>query len=201
LGPVDDEAKIDALVTTGAEVHGSSGKDKLTGGSGKDLLLGGAGNDTLKGNLGEDILSGGDGDDKLDGGFGRDLLIGGKGVDQVVGGGLLLGDILIGGWTSHDANPTALRQILAKWNSNQTYEAIVQDLTSSGGLLAAGENVFDDRAKDEVIGKDLSRDLFFADQDRLHGDDDVVKGSRSDKVIELGDLGAPFIALLAKTKK
>src|SRR6185436_18261938 len=111
LGPADVDAKIEDGITIGAEMHGAGGKDKLTGGGGSDLLFGGDSNDTLQGGLGNDILSGGDGDDKLDGGFGNDVLIGGRGVDQVIGGGLLLGDLLIGGRTLHDENPATLRQI------------------------------------------------------------------------------------------
>jgi Ca2+-binding RTX toxin-like protein len=188
LGAGDDEAKIHDRVTVSAEIHGGSGRDKLTGGGGNDILLGGEGNDTLKGGSGDDILSGGDGDDRLEGRTGRDVLIGGLGIDQLTGGTDTLGDLLIAGRTAHDASPAALRSLLAEWTSGKAYDVLVQDLTRSGGLLEVGKQVSDDRAKDRLTGYDTARDLFFADQDKKDSDDDTVKGNKGDVLVELNEL-------------
>jgi Ca2+-binding RTX toxin-like protein len=191
LGPGDDEAKLEVHVNLNAEIHGRGGKDKLSGGSGNDLLLGGDGNDALNGGIGDDILSGGDGDDRLDGGSGRDLLIGGLGADHLKGGGFILSSVLIGGRTSHDDDPAALRRVMATWTSAQALDSIVQELIRAGGLLEVGQQVFDDHAKDDLSAKDFSRDLFFADQDKKNKDDDTIKANKWDIVVELGEyLGA-----------
>jgi PKD repeat protein len=120
-------------------------------------LYGGVGNDVLLGGAGNDVLLGGAGNDVLLGGGGRDLLIGGTGADWLVGNGG--GDILIAGYTDHDHDPQALKQILDVWtNPTVGYDARVQQLRS--GLLAAGV-VHDDGVMDVLIG-DCGRDWFFA---------------------------------------
>jgi Ca2+-binding RTX toxin-like protein len=124
------------------------------------MLLGGDGDDDLFGAGGEDVLLGGAGRDILDGGSDRDLLIGGLNEDRLQGG--TDDDILIGGYTAHDADLAKLDAIMAIWGSADSFNARVATLTSPGGLLVAGETVFDDDAADHIIGA-AGRDLAFAD--------------------------------------
>lgn len=65
-------------------LFGEQGNDIISGMNGGDLLIGGAGNDTLSGGGDGDTLEGGSGNDILDGGTGSDLLIGGTGSDVFV---------------------------------------------------------------------------------------------------------------------
>jgi Ca2+-binding RTX toxin-like protein len=94
-------------------LDGGEGNDTLRGENGNDILRGGNDNDKLYGGAGHDILLGELGDDELRGDSGRDLLIGGLGLDVLYGGNDE--DILTGGTTSHDANDTALKALLAEW--------------------------------------------------------------------------------------
>jgi hypothetical protein len=153
-----------------------------------------AGEDDLKGGSdgGADIVLSGAGNDKLDGGKGPDLLIGGTGADKIKGESKGKkndpGDILISGWTTHDSDPEALRAILhnlwiLRWHAGDDYDEIVDDLEA--GLLLPGVHVFDDGVKDRLHGGHKIRDLFFADQDGDDGDDDKLKGDKSDRVIEI----------------
>jgi len=73
---------LDALMTTGMVIHGTSGDDRVFGGGRDDVLKGHAGNDVLLGGKGADLLEGGGGDDALDGGGGNDVLRGGRGADK-----------------------------------------------------------------------------------------------------------------------
>lgn len=70
--------------TYGDRLFGESGNDNLSGMNGNDLLIGGVGNDILSGGADEDVLEGGSGNDVLDGGTGSDQLIGGTGSDVFV---------------------------------------------------------------------------------------------------------------------
>jgi len=169
----------------------------LDGGAGDDDLKGGSdGGSDGDSDSGADILLGGAGNDKLDGGEGSDLLIGGMGADTIKGGGMGKkndpGDILIGGWTTYDddlstelpdPDVAALRSILARWDDGDDYDQIVDDLAL--GLLRPGVHVFDDGAKDKLYGNNKLRDLFFADQDGDDGDDDKLKGDKTDRVIQI----------------
>jgi hypothetical protein len=103
-------------------IYGKDGNDYLDGGDGNDTLRGenhndrlrgGNDNDKIYGGSGHDIVLGELGSDELRGDAGRDLLIGGLGLDVLYGGNDE--DIVTGGTTSHDANDTALKALLAEW--------------------------------------------------------------------------------------
>ena len=142
----------------------------------RSCLNGGAGNDRLKGGAGNDILLGGAGDDLLVGGSGRDLLIGGFGADRLVGNSD--DDILIAGWTDHDANDAALCSIMDEWTSTRSYAKRTANLVNTH-LKAdgPGATVHDDGAHDVLTGS-AGQDLFFA---QLDGDAGTVK----DKITDL----------------
>jgi Ca2+-binding RTX toxin-like protein len=124
-------------------------------------LYGGPGNDTLKGGSGNDIIVGGDGNDLLSGSYGRDLIIGGDGADILIGNAD--DDILVAGATSYDADPTALRAIMAEWSSGRNYSTRVANIRGLGSgprnngeffFRTEGElaNVFDDGVRDLLMG-------------------------------------------------
>ena len=118
----------------------------------------------LDGGAGDDILLGGAGDDMLVGGAGSDLMIGGFGADALVGNPAA--DILIGGYTTHDTDEAALRQISATWNGCGTYAARVATLQSAAYAyrLVADVTVMDDNAADQLTGS-AGSDWFFANTD------------------------------------
>jgi Ca2+-binding RTX toxin-like protein len=167
-------------------LDGGDDDDKLKGGKGNDIMLGGGGDDDLNGGSdggsdggGDDVLSGGDGDDKLKGGKGLNVLIGGDGEDDIKGGGSDDGgDLLVGGWTIHDNDPTKLAEIGDIWTSGDPYNDIVDALTDSGGLLEVGGGAFGDGDEDKLEGHKRSLDLFFAEV----GLDDL-KGEEDDTVV------------------
>ena len=173
-------------------ITAGGGNDRIAAGGGDDLVLAGAGDDRVDAGRGSDVVVGGDGDDRITGGPGLDLLIGGKGSDKLQGGNGRRGpgDILIAGWTTHDADESALRSILDRWitgwNAGRPYEEIVDELVAD--WLDPGTTVFDDGVEDKLKGGQKARDLFFADLSGEHGDDDVLKGAKNDIVIELADL-------------
>ncbi len=147
LGPGNDEATIEERVRTPVLMEGGSGDDYLKAGGGPAVILGGRG------------------DDWLVGGKGRNVLIGGFGADRLVGG--CDDDILIGGTTAYDADPEALRAILAEWSRTDLgYSQRVSDLMNGGGLNGTfklnEETVFGDLAKDILTGGS-GKDWFFAD--------------------------------------
>jgi hypothetical protein len=82
-------------------------------------------------------------------------------------------DILIGGYTTHDNNITALDAIMAIWGSTATFNSRVALLTATGGLLEAGATVFDDDAMDLVVGG-AGRDLVFGDTNPWDGALDLI---------------------------
>ncbi|MDA1017836.1 MAG: hypothetical protein O3A00_25685 [Planctomycetota bacterium] len=105
------------------------------------------------------------------GGSGRDRLYGGNGTD-----------LLIGGATSFDQDPVALRMLMSEWSSNRSHAARVSNLRNGTGpvltaelRLEAGATVFDDNATDYLFGG-RRQDWVFADLDRLDRDDDRVFG-------------------------
>ena len=83
---------------------------------------------------GNDVLLGGDGSDVLVGGYGRDLLIGGFGADQLLGN--QDEDVLIAGFTSHDADDHALLMIMQEWTSAASYADRFAHLQAGTGLSA-----------------------------------------------------------------
>ena len=77
------------------------------------------------------MLLGEDGDDLLFGNEGRDVLIGGRGGDVLKGSDE--DDILISGFTAHDAADSALLAILDEWRTTRTYEQRVNNLRNGSG--------------------------------------------------------------------
>jgi uncharacterized protein (TIGR03118 family) len=137
------------------EIFGVEGNDSISVSPGihvTTLADGGIGNDLAFGGGGASILLGGPGNDTLTGGRGRNLLIGGTGRDMLVGLGN--DDILIGGTTAHDTNPTALLQILAEWNSADSFSTRVNKLKNgTGGLPILNDStVVDDGVRDLLFG-------------------------------------------------
>lgn len=167
-----DSLSVAPTVTAEAVLWGGEGNDTLTGGSGNDLLFGEGGNDNLAGGLGDNVLAGGAGNDYLWTGLyvdktvgfiksGRNLMIGGDGLDKLYAGGN--DDVLITGYTSHDADPMALRALRAEWvRSSGLNEPIAERIKFLTGqrtdgsvnglyLLNAG-TMFDDDDADAVWG-------------------------------------------------
>ena len=75
----------DVLVSSLAQITGTSGNDSLTGTAGNDEMFGLDGNDILNGKEGDDLLDGGAGDDSLIAAAGNDQLLGGDGNDRLMG--------------------------------------------------------------------------------------------------------------------
>jgi hypothetical protein len=164
-----------SAVTGNVRVDALAGDDtvRVAGISLRAELTGGPGNDTLDGGPGDDILVGGDGNDELIGGRGRDLLVGGAGADRLVGGSGV--DLLISGSTAFDADPAALRAVLAEWTSNRNYATRVANLRGDGTgprlngdvfltVHGASATVLGDTSADTLTGSG-GRDWFFADVD------------------------------------
>jgi Ca2+-binding RTX toxin-like protein len=138
----DDNIQIAAAILNQAWLYGDAGHDRLFAGNGPSLLIGGEGNDYLLG------------------GGGRDVLVGGNGADQLLGNAS--DDILIAGFTTYDLRSTAGHakfwcDVLAEWNSSNTFAQRVQNLKNGAGggtpqnngsyLLP---NVVDDVMGDEI---------------------------------------------------
>ena len=162
-----------ATAITQIVMRGEAGDDELAinssfevplfayGGSGDDLIRGGAANDFLFGQAGADILVGNDGNDFLWGdsplaGADRDILIGGRGLDRMAGGPGE--DIVISGWTDHDSSPTALRSLMAEWNSDTSrafrmFHLILGKGGKNGSTFLRSSTVHDDGATDSVFSQ------------------------------------------------
>lgn len=168
-----DSMGVAAAVALPAVLDGGPGNDTLAGGGGNDLLLGGAGNDNLAGGLGDNILVGGAGNDYLWTGLyvdrtvgfvrsGRNLMVGGAGMDSLYAGGN--DDLLVAGTTSHDADPAALRAILAEWVRGSDLNLAIADRVAAlsgaadppgrrnGGYLLNAATMQDDREADSLFG-------------------------------------------------
>jgi hypothetical protein len=121
---------------TGTDVAGFTGITNLTGGQGNDIIVGDDGNNSLIGGGGRDLLIGGGGNDTLDGGDGDDILISGS--------------------TAFDTNDQALRDILAQWAQDLSYDQRVALL----GSALNRSTVFNDGAINTLTGG-AGRDWFF----------------------------------------
>jgi hypothetical protein len=77
-------------------------------------------------------------------------------------------DILVG--AVHDNDLVALDVIMAIWRSAATFDSRVVTRSGAGGLLRAGETVFDDNDRDTMNGG-TGRDLVFGETSLL---DDVM---------------------------
>jgi uncharacterized protein (TIGR03118 family) len=156
--------RFDAAAVGTIHFNGFAGDDVFVvdpGISATVIADGGAGNDILVGGGGNNILLGNAGDDTLIGGAGRDILIGGDGKDRLFGRGN--DDILIGGRTDYDANQQALLQILAAWNTNDSYANRVAAIRSgaNGVPKLDSTTVHDDGVRDDLFGGP-GLDWFFA---------------------------------------
>jgi uncharacterized delta-60 repeat protein len=126
------------------------------------MAYGGAGDDTITVDDTIDrsaILLGGTGNDTLGGGAGRDIHIGGDGADRLDARGGE--DVLVAGTTAHDADSTALCQLLEEWRrtdlpTTTSYAQRIDHLMNGGGLNGAilfnDVTVFDDLDADSVSG-------------------------------------------------
>jgi uncharacterized delta-60 repeat protein len=177
---------------TSIVVYANAGDDRVQIAGGITLpvvAFGGAGDDRLKAGGGPSILVGGDGDDTLLGGAGRDVLIGGRGADLIGGNGA--DDLMIAGYTTFDANLTALNLIRAEWTSGRSFADRVANLSGTGtsGVNAAAvlrtegdaPTVFDDDAADRLTGGD-GADWFV-----FHG-----TGVFADQVVDLSEFEGLF---------
>jgi hypothetical protein len=115
-------------------------------------VLGSEVGNTLIGNAQGNILVGGDGADTIIGGDGRSILIGGKGSDVIIGGAA--DDVIIGGYTIYRTayNAWSLMDLLARWQSADSYESRVAVLRSTWRPLNPGTTVFDDGGSDQLTG-------------------------------------------------
>jgi hypothetical protein len=132
-------------------------------------VRGGQSGDTLTGGAQGGILIGGSGADTIRGGTGRSLLIGDGGPDTVIGGSS--SDLLIGGSTAYDAsslaNDLALADLLAEWQSSDSYATRIADIKTGQGkaagyTLAWGSTVLDDAAANILsAAPTATQDWFF----------------------------------------
>ncbi|MEZ6061200.1 MAG: Ig-like domain-containing protein [Planctomycetaceae bacterium] len=170
----NDRIIVDDSLIVDARLYGNEGNDRLYAGlAGINILDGGPGNDRLYASpFGSTVMVGGEGNDELNGGFlSRDILIGGTGVDRLYGG-LLSESILIGGTTTYDDDAVALSAIQAEWAFGGRFSSRIRNLTNGGGLngdniLAIGDTVHEDDARDQLFGGLLSDWFFDLDRDRL----------------------------------
>ena len=152
----NDRVVISSRISTGVDLDGGAGNDRLTGGAGDDHIMGGPGNDRLAGGKGNDVLAGGAGSDVLLGGPGVNVLIGGSGADRLTGA--VSDDLMVAGATAFDLDPTGLANILAEWASGRTYQERIDHLTGAAGganagtFLTPGVTVIDDGVRDVLTG-------------------------------------------------
>jgi Ca2+-binding RTX toxin-like protein len=169
---------LELALRTGTGLAGVAyGVENVTAGRGTDislnnLLRGNGGDDVLEGRGGDDVLIGGDGDDDLYGDdvlythrTGRDILIGGRGADELFGGPD--DDLLIAGYTSHDANEAQLARLMSQWRrTDQTYQQRIDHLRNGTGYASgarlASDTVFSDLDEDWLQG-DAGTDWYWAD--------------------------------------
>ena len=141
-------------ITKIANVRGGSGNNTLTG-NGGNILIGGGGTSVLM-----DAYKG-------TAAGGRSLLIGGSGPSKLTAGSA--GDILIGGTTNYDSVDAALAEILAEWQSADSYNTRFNRLEGrqSGGRngsydLIWGNTVKANNHSDTLVGSTVGLDWFFA---------------------------------------
>lgn len=164
------------------------GDDLAYGGNGNDAIFGEGGNDRIYGQNGHDTLVGGDDDDIVSGGRGSDILIGGAGADYL--NGSRGHDLLVGGSTDYDSDLTSLQAIQSEWRASNSYSTKVANITTGGGSLAGtgikldSSTVQDDGAVDRMFGSG-GMDLFFGDLDGADGDDDTIRKSRRETVVQI----------------
>ena len=138
------------------------------------------------------VIDAGAGEDTVITGAGRQVLIGGLGADELAAGDGE--DLLIAGTVAFDDHVTALRLILADWDSGLDYAMRVVQLRNGIGTSTAGTGVrlqtatatatvFDDGSVDRLVGQQ-ALDWFFAERDGQDGDDDVVEDLMVDELVD-----------------
>jgi Ca2+-binding RTX toxin-like protein len=185
---------LNGVVTT---VAAPSGRIIVVGGAGNDNLLlpavtnpvwlyGEAGNDLLMAGDGGGLLIGGDGDDLLIGGRGRDVMIGGEGADKLIASGN--DDILVADLTTFDGRSVAGHEkfwcdVLAEWNSSNSFAVRVQNLRDgTGGNAHNGGSLLSPNVVDDLLADSFDLLLGGSGNDWLifeSGEDHVVGGSEA----------------------
>jgi Ca2+-binding RTX toxin-like protein len=135
------------------------------------------------------VLLGRAGDDQLNGGSARGILNGGDGADRIVGNAG--DDILIAGYTVHDADEAGLSAILAEWNSFRAYAADVSNIRGDASATQpvpcrfSQSTVFDDRDADQIdtLTGSAGQDWFWAD--RSAGEDKVSGLTSGEQIQEV----------------
>jgi hypothetical protein len=152
----NDRITLTTYVTISSILDGGTGDDTINGGGSNSVMLGGIGNDTL---TGFGALVGGADNDILRASGGRSLMIGGAGTDSLVS--QFGNDILIGGTTDHDANPTALRALRAEWNQNIDASTRIARLAGlAAGGLNGGYLLVSDAVRPGTVHNDFAVDKY-----------------------------------------
>jgi hypothetical protein len=100
----------------------------------------------------------------VNGGSGRDLMIAGTGKMKLVAGGGE--DILIGGSTNFDTDPTSLNALMAEWTrTDEVYQQRVRHITRGGGVNGSTKlnpaTVHGNGGGNTLLGGSADKDLFF----------------------------------------
>ncbi len=174
----DDNLEVSADATTLYVDDGTSTQSNTLSGFTSLRINGKAGDDvirivpsthmeslsvTLDGGSGDDVLVGGSGDEILRGQTGNDILIGGGGSDNLFGGPTTKlvpipadDDVVIGGFTSYDADIGDLQALRNAWDPSNPSELIPGE-EGDAVRLNAGYTVFGDGSIDtyhRTLGKD-----------------------------------------------
>jgi uncharacterized protein (TIGR03118 family) len=168
IGDSQQIGSFDSALVNTIQVFGVTGNDTIFVSPSihtPTLLDGGTGNDQIFGGDGANILLGGPGNDILIGGRHRDILIGGDGRDVIFGNAG--DDIVIGGTTANDADPPSLMQIMAEWNSSDSFAVRQDKLTggTDGVPVLDTSTVTDDRVRDVLFGRPGHDWIFFGTND------------------------------------
>ena len=182
IGDARGAATIRNDDSTGCDITGTPGADRLTGTPDSETICGLGGNDTIAGGGGDDLVAGGPGNDSIDGGAGGDTLTGESGNDRIAGGA---GDDAIDGDAGNDT--------LSGDDGGDAIEGGDGKDRASGG---AGSDTIDAGAGNDVARGGPGSDTLdgLPGNDKLYGeaDDDRLEGGPgSDRVS--GDHGNDWV--------
>ena len=172
-------ARVDAVVTNGADVivltssgkiNAGGGNDRVQGSSETDIINGGAGRDTLQGKGGNDKINGGAGDDIVRGGVGRDTLNGNGGADKIDGGAG--NDIIRGGGGADELKGNGGADRMIGGARNDTLKGGAGDDTLKGG---SGADTAVGGGGDDALLLGRGNDL-----GKGGGGGDVIRGGNGD---------------------
>jgi hypothetical protein len=121
---------VQVNLTAGIASHVAGGVQNL-----EDIIGSAVGGDSMEGAAMGSILVGHGSRNSLIGGAGRNLLIGGYGTNLLEAG--KSDDLIVAGETTFNDNIAALDQILAEWQSADSYAVRISDLKNGGGLNGA----------------------------------------------------------------